>query len=392
MSKKQITSTDCIHAERLGNLESSAITPPIVHSAPFTFGSFQHLRDFMDGRTKREQPEYGRMGNPTVAATEKRLAVLDGAEQALLFSSGMAAVTSLFITLLKGGDHLILTSDCYRRTRDFGFFLTKFGVEMEVVEPSAEAIEKAIRPETKIVFTEIPTNPYLRFVDFLRVVEAIKNTDALLVADSTFATPVNFRPLEAGADIVVHSATKYLGGHNDLIAGVIAGKNDLIGPVREMLHTLGGICDPNTAFMLYRGLKTLVVRVKQQNQNGQKVAEFLEGQPLIEKVYYPGLESHPDHHFATQLMQGYGGVVTFLIEGDLDTTARFFDRLEIPIIAPSLGGVESLIDPPALMSFWNLTKEEREALGIPDNLIRLALGIEDTDDLITDLRQALSKL
>lgn len=390
MKKKEVTSTDCIHAERLSDLESSAITPPIVHSAPFTFRSIRDLRDFMDGRTDRKQPEYGRMGNPTVAAVERRLAALDGAEDALLFASGMASVTSLFITLLESGDHLILTSDSYRRTRDFGFFLAKFGVEMQVVDPSAEAIQEAIRPKTRIIFTEIPTNPYLRFVDFNRVVEAAKNSNALLVADSTFATPLNFRPLDSGADLVVHSATKYLGGHNDLIAGVLAGRCELVEPIREMLHTLGGICDPNTAFMLYRGLKTLAVRVAQQNRNGQKIAEFLETQPAIERVYYPGLPSHPDHKFATKLMKGFGGVVTFLIKGDLETVSRFIDRLKIPLIAPSLGGVESLIDPPALMSFWNLPKEERERLGIPDNLIRLALGIEDTNDLIDDLRQALA--
>jgi len=332
------------------------------------------------------------MGNPTVMAVEKRLAALDGAEQALLFASGMAAVTSLFITLLEGGDHLILTSDSYRRTRDFGFFLAKFGVEMEVVDPSAEGIERALRPETRLIFTEIPTNPYLRFVDFPRVAEITRNSRALLVADSTFATPVNFRPLEAGADLVIHSATKYLGGHNDLIAGVLAGRNELLDPIREMLHTLGGICDPNTAFLLYRGLKTLAVRVARHNENGMKVAEFLENQSKIERVYYPGLESHPDHKIASALMRGFGGVVTFLVKGDFETTARFIDGLEIPLIAPSLGGVETLVDPPALMSFWNLSPEERTALGIPDNLVRLATGIEDTEDLIADLDQSLKRL
>jgi len=392
MSRKQVTSTDCIHAGRIKHPETSSITPPIVHSAPFTFHSIRELLDFMDGRSDRKQPEYGRMGNPTVMAVEKRLAALDGAEQALLFASGMAAVTSLFITLLEGGDHLILTSDSYRRTRDFGFFLAKFGVEMEVVDPSAEGIERALRPETRLIFTEIPTNPYLRFVDFPRVAEITRNSRALLVADSTFATPVNFRPLEAGADLVIHSATKYLGGHNDLIAGVLAGRNELLDPIREMLHTLGGICDPNTAFLLYRGLKTLAVRVARHNENGMKVAEFLENQSKIERVYYPGLESHPDHKIASALMRGFGGVVTFLVKGDFETTARFIDGLEIPLIAPSLGGVETLVDPPALMSFWNLSPEERTALGIPDNLVRLATGIEDTEDLIADLDQSLKRL
>lgn len=343
----------------------------------------------MEGRSDRTQAEYGRMANPTVESAQRRVAALEGAEQAQLFASGMAAVTSLFVTLLQAGDHLILTSDSYRRTRDFALFMNKFGIDVDVVQPSAEAIFEAARSSTRIVFTEVPTNPYLHFVDLRALVESSHLSHARLVVDTTFATPVNLRPLELGADLVIHSATKYLGGHNDLIAGVLAGSRELVQPVAEMLMTLGGICDPNTAFLLGRGLKTLELRVRRQNENGMAVARFLEAHPRIQRVYYPGLESHPSHSVASELMDGFGGVVTFLVDGGFDETARFIDRLQIPHIAPSLGGVESLVEQVAVMSFWNLPKEQREQLGIPDNLVRLALGIEDPRSLVADLDHAL---
>ncbi len=387
----KINSTDCVHAGTERNHTAGSVTPPIVHSAPFSFSSTKELRDFMEGRSVRRQPEYGRMGNPTVACVEKRLAALERAEQARLFGSGMAAVTTLFLWFLKAGDRLVLTSDSYRRTRDFGVLLNKFGVELDLVPPNMDAIEAAIRPETRLIFSEIPTNPYLRVLDVKRLVHMARSKGILTIVDSTFATPLNFRPLEIGADLVTHSATKYLGGHNDLIAGVVAGRAELIEPVSEFLMTLGGICDPNTAFMLERGLKTLELRVQRHNANGRQVAEFLESRPEIERVFYPGLPSHPDFSLARDLMTGFGGVVTFLVKGGFEETAAFIDRLEIPRLAPSLGGVESLVDHVALMSFWELSREQREAYGIPDNLVRLAVGIEDPEDLVADLEQALSR-
>lgn len=385
----KINSTDCVHAGAERNHTEGSVTPPIVHSAPFSFSSTAELRDYMEGRSGRRQPEYGRMGNPTVNAVERRLAALEGAEQVRLFGSGMAAVTTLFLWFLKSGDRLILTSDSYRRTRDFGVLLNKFGVELDLVPPSMDAIESAIRPETRLIFSEIPTNPYLRVLDLKRLVELARHHQILSIVDSTFATPVNFRPLEIGADLVTHSATKYLGGHNDLIAGVVAGRSELVDPVSEFLMTLGGICDPNTAYMLERGLKTLELRVERHNTNGRVVAEFLEAHPQIERVFYPGLPSHPDFALARDLMTGFGGVVTFLVKGGFERTAAVVDRLRIPRLAPSLGGVESLVDHVALMSFWELSKEQRESFGIHDNLVRLAVGIEDPSDLLADLDQAL---
>jgi len=220
-------------------------------------------------------------------------------------------------------------------------------------------------------------------------VEEARKHDILVIADSTFATPVNLRPLELGVDIVTHSATKYLGGHNDLLAGVLAGKNEVLTPVAELLEMMGPITDPNTAFLLDRGLKTLGIRVERHNRNGQLVAEFLESHPGVEKVYYPGLPSHPDHEMAKALMSGFGGVVTFLVKGGLEETLAFIDRTRIPYLSPSLGGVESIIDPVAPMSFWKMSREEREKIGMTDNLVRLAVGIEDPEDIIADLKQAL---
>jgi cystathionine gamma-synthase len=252
-----------------------------------------------------------------------------------------------------------------------------------------EAMEDAIQPETRILVSESPTNPYLRTLDLNRFVEIARKYRIKTIVDSTFATPLNSQPISLGVDLVVHSATKYLGGHNDLLAGVVSGRADLIAALRNALGILGGIPDPSNAALLLRGLKTLALRVAKQNQNGQSVAEFLEGHPSIEKVWYPGLASHPDHHIAQEQMSGFGGVVSFTINGDLDATSRFIDALEVPFIAASFGGVETLIEQPALMSFYELSPEERLAVGIPGNLVRLSLGIEDVDDLIADLDQAL---
>ncbi len=393
MAKRKIGSTECVHAGAGPCEDSSSITTPIVHSAPFTFESTKDLVELVEGRSVRRQPEYGRMGNPTVMCVERRLAALAGAENALLFASGMAAATTLFLSVLKSGDHIVMTSDSYQRTRDFAAgFMKKFGVTATVVPPTLESIEQAIGPTTRVLFTETPTNPYLYVIDIEGMARLGRERGLLTVVDSTFATPVNFRPLDFGADLVVHSATKYLGGHNDLIAGVLAGSASLIEPVSELLVTLGGICDPNTAFLLDRGIKTLALRVAKQNVNGQAVAEFLESHSKVSKVFYPGLESHPHHAIAKELMSGFGGVVTFLLNGDFEKTARLIDNIKIPKLGPSLGGVESLVEQAVIMGYWDVPRKEREKMGMYDNLVRLSLGIEDVEDIIADLDQALHKV
>jgi len=393
-NRKQEESTKAVHAGELREKAHHALIDPIVQTSNFTFPNSQAVRDFMAQRKAGENEglaEYGRYGNPTCLAVEQRLAVLEETEDALLFSTGMAAITTSLLTFLEAGDHIILTNDCYRRTREFaGVMLKKFGIESTLVPLNDfEALEKAIRSTTKVLFSETPTNPYLRILDLPKWVAVAKRIGAITMVDATFATPINLRPARLGVDVVIHSATKYLGGHNDLLAGVITGTKAHVQAVRETLFTTGAILDPHSAFLLSRGLKTLAVRVWQQNESAMRVAKFLEGHPAVESVWYPGLESHPDHLIAKQLLGGYGGVVSFTVNGDFDETAAFIDRLTIPFITPSLGGVECLVTQPAMMSYSSYTQEERLAIDVKDNLVRYAVGIEGVEDLIADLKQAL---
>ena len=389
-------STLSVHGGRQPNPYHS-ISEPIVQAATYTFVDTEDLCYFKDQSlwgVVEDRYEYGRYGNPTIRSVEKRLACLEGAEAALLFSSGMAAITTTLLTLLPSGSHLVITDDAYRQTRQFcTHFLKRLGIACSVVPiGDYQALEASIRAETRLIFSETPTNPYLRVVDLERLADIAHRHRVTTVIDTTIASPLNLRPLEWGIDLVVHSATKYLAGHNDLLAGVVAGRAELIAPIHENLDMMGAIADPLNAAWLLRGLKTLGVRMERHNRNGQAVAEFLEQHPAVECVWYPGLASHPDHEIALRQMRGFGGMVSFTVKGDLDDTSRFVDALTIPQIATSFGGAESLVSQPAVMSYYELSSEERQELGIRDNLVRLALGIEDADDLIADLNQALSVL
>lgn len=387
-------STAAVHGGELRRRAHDSLTTPIVQSATYTFSGTAELIDFHEGRVERE--EYGRYGNPTVRAAEAKIAALEepsGNAAALLCASGMNAITSTLLAMLPAGSHIVLTDDCYRRTRQFiRTMLARLGVAHSVV-PAGDlaALEAAIVPgQTRILLSESPTNPYLRVADLPALAALARRHRVKTIIDATFATPFNQRPLAYGIDLIVHSCTKYLGGHNDLLAGAVVGRPGIIGALREAQGMLGGICDPHSAYLLLRGLKTFALRMERHNANGLAVARFLAEHPRVARVHYPGLESHPDHAVAAAQMRGFGGVVSFEIAGDLEATSRFIDRLRIPYIAPSLGGVESLVEQPALMSFYELTSEERLAVGIRDNLVRLSCGIEDTDDLIEDLKQALA--
>jgi cystathionine gamma-synthase len=288
-----------------------------------------------------------------------------------------------------------MTDDTYRRTRQFcQETLGKFGIETTIVPVGDyEALEAAvIKGKTRFIISETPTNPYLRVADLSRIKQIAKENRCLTMIDTTFATPINLRPLEWGIDFVVHSATKYLGGHNDVLGGVVVGNAARIKVLRDSRGVYGNVVDPHAAFLIERGIKTLGLRIKQQNETALKVANYLQAHPKIERVFYPGLASHPDYEVATAQMTGFGGVISFEVAGDLQTTGDFIDRLQIPYIAASLGGVESLIEQPALMSYYDKTTEERLALGIRDNLVRYAIGIEDVDDIIDDLEQALAAI
>jgi cystathionine gamma-synthase len=379
-----------VHAGEARKHAYDALTVPIVTTATYVFSSTAELSDHFEGRITRE--EYGRYGNPTVRAAEEKLAALDAADDALLFPSGMAAIATTLLALLKAGDHVVLTDDGYRRTRQFvERLLGKFGVtSTRVPVRDAAALEAAIGPKTRLIVTESPTNPHLRVAD-LRTLARLRDTrpGCKLVVDSTFATPVNQRPIELGADLVIHSCTKYLGGHNDLLAGSIAGSAGLVDLVRDQRGVVGTVLDPRAAYELVRGLKTLALRVERQNATALRVARWLEAHPAVERVHYPGLPSHPDFAVASVQMRGFGGVVSFHVKGGLEATSRVVDACRLARIAPSLGGVETLIEQPALMSHYELTTEERLAIGIRDNLVRLSVGIEDPDDIVADLAGAL---
>lgn len=386
---KRGQATESVHAGELRQQEANAITTPIYQTSTFWFKNSQEVIDYQEGRTSRE--EYGRYGNPTWRSVERKLSALEGGEETVLFASGMCAATTAFLALLPSDSHLIVTSDCYRRTRQFiNQFLSRCGVETTVIEPGDNGkLAEAIRPNTKLFFTESPTNPYLRVADIPEVCRIAHERDVKVIIDSTFAAPYNQRALDLGADGVIHSATKYLGGHNDLLAGTITGSAEFIEPVRKALGVLGGIIDAHAAWLLLRGIKTLSLRMERHNQNGLAVARALEAHPKVRRVWYPGLESHPDHEIAKAQMRGFGGVVTFEIEADLAGAIRFIDQTKIPYQAPSLGGVESLIELPVTMSFWDVPKATRAELGISDSLVRLACGIESPEDLIADMEQAL---
>ena len=395
MTEKQL-STRVVHAGEKRVKPFHALTTPIAQTSTYTFESTQDLVDYMEAKLwgdEVEREEYGRYGNPTIAAAEAKLANLDGGEAACLFSSGMAAVTTTLLSLLSAGGHIIMTDDCYRRTRQFVTkFLVRYGVEAtQVPMGDYEALEAAIRPNTRIIVSESPTNPYLRVLDLEKLVAIANKHNLKTIVDSTFATPINQRPLEFGVDFVVHSATKYLGGHNDLLAGVVVGSDYMIGAIKDTQAMLGDVSDPHTAYLLLRGLKTLELRVSRQNESADKIAHFLAKHPAVRRVYYPGLVSHADYEVALEQMSGYGGVVSFELETDLEGAGKFIDQLQIPYIGPSLGGVETLIEQVALVSYYELSTEERAEIGISDSLIRLAVGVESVDDLLADLAQALDK-
>lgn len=383
-------STRSVHSGERDQRLSDAITVPIYQTSTYAFGDSAQVRAYQEGRTTRD--EYGRYGNPTWRAVESKLAELEGGDAAVLFASGMCAATTLFLAMLPQGSHLVVTSDCYRRTRQFiRQYLTKVGVDTTVIEPAdTQKLADALRPETQLFFTESPTNPYLRVTDVAEAARVCHARGVQVVIDSTFASPINHRALADGADLVIHSATKYLGGHNDLLAGAAVGPAQNVQVLRDAVGVLGGVLDAHAAWLLLRGLKTLSLRMTRHNENGQRIATWLEAHPKVRRVWYPGLASHPDHAVAVRTMRGFGGVVTFELDADFEATQRFIDAVRIPYIGPSLGGVESLIEMPATMSYWDLTRDERHALGITDSLVRLSLGIEDTDDLIADLAQAIA--
>jgi cystathionine beta-lyase/cystathionine gamma-synthase len=334
---------------------------------------------------------YTRYGNPTQAVAEGKIAALEGAEAAVVTSSGMAAISNALLSVLENGDELIssaqLYGGTYRLMRDI---FPRFGITVRQVESSLEGIERLVTPLTKCLYIETPTNPSLHLVDLQKAVAFAKRHKLVSIVDNTFATPVQQNPLRLGFDIVVHSVTKGLAGHSDLIGGVVAGSKEFMEPVRQMVIYLGGCMDPEVAFLLTRGIKTLGVRVARQSETALKVAKFLEKHPKVARVHYPGLPSHRDHTLAKKQIRGFGSMLAFDLKGELPAARRFCDRVQLFLLAASLGGVESLVLLPIYSSHYRMSKEELARAGVRPGTVRVSIGLEDSADLIEDLRQALA--
>ena len=396
MTKKNVTpigfSTLAVHAGEARQKPGNAMTDAIFCTATYTFANTQAAIDFVQQKLPRE--EYARYGNPSEKVVEAKLAALEAGEEALLYSSGMAAVAGLLEAKLAAGDEIILFDECYHRTRQFcREHLGKFGVVTKLVRAcDFDSLEAAITPKTKLLFSESPTNPHLSVVDLERFVAIGRKHGVETVIDATLATPYNVRPLDYGVDYVMHSGTKYLSGHNDVLCGMIIASREKILPARKLRGITGPNISPQNIYLLGRGLKTFELRMRRHNENGLAVAEFLHDHPRIEKVLYPGLPDHPYHETAKRTMKGFGGLVTFFVkDADWRKTADVVDAVRIPRIGPSLGGVESIIEQPIVMSYHDFTIEQRRAVGIADNMIRISCGIENSEDLIEDLAQALEQ-
>ena len=347
------------------------------------------------GERRYDDIRYIRLNNtPNHIALAEKLAQLENAESALVTSSGMAAISTTLLTLLSNGDHLLAQNCLYGGTHDFVTKdLEKFGISYDFIDGNdPESWEKKLKPRTRAVYVETISNPLMSVPDLEAIVEFAKSHKLVSVVDNTFASPVNFRPPEFGFDLSLHSATKYLNGHSDIVAGAVIGSRVLVERVTHRLNHLGGSLDPHAAFLLHRGVKTLSIRVKHQNASALRIAQFLESHPAVAKVNYPGLENHPQHKTAQRLFDGYGGMMSFELHGGVDAAESFMHAATLPIIAPSLGGVESLVTRPAATSHSGMSVTDRQELGITDRLIRFSVGIEGTDDLIADFEHALGEV
>ena len=385
-------STVAVHAGEARQKPGDSITDPIFCASTYTFADTASVIEFIEKKLPRE--EYGRYGNPGEKVVERKLAALEGGETAVLYSTGMAAIVGLLMCKLQAGDEIVFFDECYHRSREFCTkHMSRFGVATRQVRAcDYAAMEAAITPRTRLLVSESPTNPHLSVVDLERFVALGRKHGVETLIDATLGTPYNVRPIAAGIDYVLHSATKYLAGHNDLLAGVIIGSAEKLEPVRKLRGIMGAINSPHNMYLLQRGLKTFELRMQRHNQNGLAVAQFLASHPKVERVFYPGLPSHPYYDVARRTMRGFGGLVTFLVkDADWRQTANVVDAARIAKIGPSLGGTESLIEQPLVMSYYECSPEERCRFGIPDNMIRLACGIENTEDLIADLDQALQR-
>lgn len=382
--------TQAVWAGEEESLVQGATQVPVVYSAAYEYPDVDAWLDVAHGRTPGHI--YSRDSNPTVHAFEEKIRQLEEADAATSFATGMAAVSCVLFGLLSPGDRVVSVKDSYGGTnRIFLDFLPRFGIGVELCDTTDhEQIEAAVSRGCSVLYLETPTNPTLKVVDIARLAAAGHAVGATVVVDNTFATPVNQSPLALGADIVLHSATKYLGGHADVLGGVVCGPADLVQKIHHYRQIVGSSLDPMVAYLLIRSVKTLALRIGRQNESALRIARWLEEQPVVSVVSYPGLPSHPGHEIAVRQMRGYGGMLSFGLEGGFEAVKRVLPRLKLAHRAANLGAVETVAGPPATTSHVECTPEERAAMGIPEGLIRYSVGIEDTDDLIADLEQALA--
>jgi len=385
MSNKHQLNTKLIHAGEPEKRYGGAVSMPIFQSSTFEFG----------GQTDYHDLQYIRLNNtPNHIVLHEKLAALEGAEAALVTASGMAAISASLLTFLKSGDHFLAHESLYGGTHDLiNKDFPDLGIECDFIDGcDPNGWEEKLRSETKLIYVETITNPLLDVLDLNAVVDFAKKNNLLSLIDNTFASPVNYRPIENGFDLSLHSATKYLNGHTDIVAGAVIGSKELVTQVRHKLNHLGGSLDPNACFLMHRGMKTLGLRMERQNYNSFEVAKFLENHPRVARVNHPGLESSASHDRANELLDGTSGMVSFEIDGSIEDANLFMSHLNLFINTASLGGVESLVTRPVQTSHSGMAPEERLAAGIQDELIRLSIGIEDAEDLIADLGQALEKI
>ena len=385
-------STKAIHYGHEASEHLGSLTPPLFQTSTFVFDNVAQGKNRFSG--EEEGYIYTRIGNPTVTVLEERIAALENGEAAVAFSSGMAAVSGVIFGLLKSGDHIISCDALYGGTYSFFEMLKDYQIEytgLDITDPTD--IRKHIKKNTKAIYIETPINPTMKLIDIAAVAKIAKEIGAYLIVDNTFLSPYLQKPLDLGADVVLHSATKYIGGHGDVIAGLTVSNKEIAKQIRmRALKNVGGVMSPFDAWLLLRGIKTLGIRMDRTIENTMKIASYLEGHPKVEKVYYPGLKSFPQYELANRQMNGPGGILSFEVAGGVEAGITVMNSVEIFQLAVSLGDVDSLIQHPASMTHSALPQEERVKVGITDGLIRVSVGIEDVDDLIQDLEQALAKL
>jgi methionine-gamma-lyase len=388
-SKRLRAATLAIHAGETHSGVNGPVVAPVARTSNFTFANSEEMKRWAEGRSSAYI--YTRYANPTLAVAEQKIAALECAEAAVVAASGMAAISSALLAVLRVGDELIATRQVYggsyRLMRDV---FPRFGITVRHLEADLKGIERMVNPRTRALYVETPTNPTLRIVDLRKAAAFAREWGLVSIVDNTIASPVLQKPIEMGFDIVVHSATKFLAGHSDIVAGAAAGGRVLMDKVRSNIIYLGGSMDPSAAFLLTRGIKTVGIRVERQCRTAMEVAKYLAGHPKVSRVHYPGLASHPDHALAKRQMQGFGAMLSFDLKGGLQAARRFCDRIRLFLLAASLGGVESLVILPIYTSHYKMSLEELRAAGVEPGTVRVSIGLEDPADLLEDLRQALA--